>query len=119
MRTFRNNFYEETATESFARANFSRVYSVRRNGVRGGGTVDEPHNNMVFLTVIAVLAVLILGVLSLALGAKVSEFDYKISEQEQVTTELASKRAELVLQNAKDSSYNAVQNSDLANSMTP
>jgi hypothetical protein len=119
MRTFRNNFYEEPETESFARTNFSRVYSVRANGVRGGGTVDEPRNNMVFLTVIAVLAVLILGVLSLVLGARVSEFDYKISEQEQVVTELAQKRAELVLENAKSSSYSSVQGSDLARSMTP
>ena len=119
MRTFKNNFYEEPETRSFARANFSRVYSVRANGVRGGGAVDEPRNNMVFLTVIAVLAVLVLGVISLALGARASEFDYKISEQEQLVTELSQKRAELVLDNAKSSSFNAVQNSDLAHMMTP
>jgi hypothetical protein len=119
MRTFHNNFYEEPENRSFARTNFQRVYSVRANGVRGGGAVDEPRNNMVFLTIIAVLAVLVLGVLSLALGARVSEFDYKISEQEQVVTELAQKRAELVLDNAKASSYNSVQNSDIAKTMTP
>jgi len=118
MRQFKNNFYEEPNDRAFARANFSRVYSVRKNGVRGGGS-SSGSNSMVFLTVIAALAVLVLGVLTLALGARVSEFDYKISEQEQSVSELAQKRAELILENAKNSSYSAVRSSELADTMTP
>jgi len=118
MRTFTNNFYQERDTRDFARTNFSRVYGVGRNGVRGGGAVAEPKNNMIFLSVIAVLAVLVLGVFSLVLGAQVSKFDYEISEQEQVISDLTQRRAELVLENARSASLNAVHNSELANYMS-
>ncbi len=112
MRTFKNNFYQEPETRSFARSNFSRVYSVRTNGVRGGGVAEAPRRPMVFLTIIAVLAVLVLGVLTLTQGAKVSEFDYRISEQETIVSELSEERAELVLENAKKSSLSSVMNTN-------
>ncbi|MDR0979802.1 MAG: hypothetical protein LBM12_01450 [Candidatus Nomurabacteria bacterium] len=117
MRTFHNNFYEEPENRSFARTNFSRVYSVR-SGVRGGGVLDTPRNNLAIMTTVAAVAVLVLCVLTLALGARVSSFDYQISEQEQAVSELNQKRAELVLKNAKTASYNNVQNSNLAQAMT-
>lgn|GEM_PF-2744579 len=119
MRTFKNNFYRESDSRDFARTNFSRAYGVGKNGVRGGGAaIVEPQNNMIFLSVIAVGAVLILGVFSLVLGAQVSKFDYEISEQEQVINELTQRRAELVLENARSTSLSTINSSDLANHMS-
>lgn len=69
-------------------------------------------------TVMVALMILVLGLIYLTQASGVTSYDYRASEIDRKISELATKKADLEVENARLSSLETVKNSDVAKAMT-
>lgn len=70
-------------------------------------------------TIMVSLMILVLGLIYLTQASGSAAYDYRASELNDKITELATKKADLEVENARLSSLETVKNSDVAKAMTP
>lgn len=69
-------------------------------------------------TILVALMILVLGLIYLTQASGSAAYDYQASELDQQINELATKKADLEVENARLSSLESVKNSDVARAMT-
>ena len=69
-------------------------------------------------TILVALMILVLGLIYLTQASGSASYDYQASELDQKINELATKKADLEVENARLSSLESVKNSDVAKAMT-
>lgn len=69
-------------------------------------------------TIMVALMILVLGLIYLTQASASATYDYRASEIDQKINELATKKADLEVENARLSSLETVKNSEVAQAMT-
>ena len=69
-------------------------------------------------TILVALMILVLGLIYLTQASGSASYDYQASDLDRKINELATKKADLEVENARLSSLESVKNSDVAKAMT-